>query len=140
MERSASRARPLGITIIAVLLLILGIIAVIIGGIAIAGFSSVGHIFGHNVGRTAVDVLGDILGGIPLVFGILALIFSWGMFTLKRWAFWLTVILDILLIISRIKDFLDPSHHIGGLVVAAIGIVILIYLFVDRNVRNAFQR
>ena len=112
------RSRPIGITIIAIIVAILGILS-IIGGILLLG-SSV----------TA--------GVIDIILGILQLILAWGLWTLQRWAFWATVILEVLTIIDGIFAWTTGSAG-PGIVAIIIAIIILIYLFADRNVRAAFH-
>ena len=95
MERMLSRSRPLGVTIIAVLLIIAGILELVGGGLAIAVVLALGHTIaqhGHGATGAVVDAAGGVLGGISIVIGILTLIFAWGLWTLKSWAFWLTVV------------------------------------------------
>jgi len=130
-QELAGRRRPLGITIIAILLFISAIIE-IIGGISsvIGGFALIGP-------------LGDVLlGWFPLALGIVELILAWGLWTLKPWAYWGTIAVEILNILIHFFDFLGlPRTHSFLAVVSGgiISIIILIYLLVDRNVRRAFQ-
>jgi uncharacterized membrane protein (DUF2068 family) len=115
---NVSRTRPLGITIIAIIVAILGILG-IIGGITLMGSSM----------SFAV---------ISLVLGVLDLILAWGLWTLQKWAFWATVIIEILTLLNGIFGF---SQRIlsGGIVAIVIALIVLIYLFADRNVREAFR-
>ena len=114
------RARPLGISIIAIIMTIQGILA-IIGGIILIGTATYAT-----------------LGIITLILGVIYLILAWGLWTLQTWAFWGTVIFEILTIINGIFGLGRgvPSTGILSLIFA---IVVLIYLFADRNVRAAFR-
>jgi uncharacterized membrane protein (DUF2068 family) len=113
-----NRTRPLGITIIAIVMAIFGILA-IIGGIVILASNFA-------------------LGITSLIMGILELILAWGMWTLQKWAFWTTVVLEALAILNGIFAFTGRSAA-GGIVDVVIALIILIYLFADRNVRLAFH-
>jgi hypothetical protein len=129
------RRRPLGVTILAILAIIVGIIAVI-GGIL--GFLGIG-IAGGQIPRV-LDVVAIVALVLLLIFGVANLVVGWGLWTLKAWAFWVTVVVQILTIADHIFGWL--VHHIGlGSLIAdiVIPVIILVYLFADRNVREAFR-
>ena len=115
---NVQRSRPLGITIIAIIVAIFGILGIIDG------------ILSLSISTTA--------GVIALVLGVLELILAWGLWTLQRWAFWAAVIIEILALINSIYAFTQGSvaSAIVGIIIA---LVILIYLFADANVRAAFR-
>ncbi|MGH2495939.1 MAG: hypothetical protein ACRDIV_14695 [Ktedonobacteraceae bacterium] len=112
------RARPLGITIISIIMAIEGIFD-IIGGIMIMG----------SYGT---------LGILTLIIGVLFLILAWGLWTLQTWAFWGTAILAILTIINGIFG-IGRGVPATGIVSLILAVIVLIYLFADRNVRAAFR-
>lgn len=118
MQNLTTRARPLGITIIAIIMAVQGILG-IIGGILSLGVAS-------------------SVGIIALILGVLYLVLAWGLWTLKPWAFWGTVILEVLTILNGIFGLTQGvvATGIGSLIFA---IVVLIYMFADRNVRAAFR-
>jgi uncharacterized membrane protein (DUF2068 family) len=76
-----------------------------------------------------------------LILAIIELVLAWGLWTLQRWAFWATVIIAILEII----DGLFGLSRGGGagmfavIVDIVIPVIVLIYMFADRNVRAAFR-
>ncbi len=113
------RRRPLGITIIAIIAVIHGILT-IIGGIALL----------HGV--TFIPAL------IAIILGVLTLILAWGLWTLQPWAFWGLVIVEALHLLNGIYAFIThtPGPGIGTIIIA---IIVLIYMFADRNVRAAFR-
>jgi uncharacterized membrane protein (DUF2068 family) len=122
------RERPLGVTIIAILLGIQAVLA-IIGGIIVL------------VAATFANPLAGLLvGWIPLAIGILSFVLAWGLWTLKPWAFWVTVVLEIVYILINVFSFTRPNGNafsiFGG---GIISLIILIYLLVDRHVRAAFS-
>jgi hypothetical protein len=137
------RTRPVGVTIIAVLLIIAGIFELAIGGIAIAAIFSAGQAVtthGHSTIGGIIDAVGGVLGGISIVVGIITLIFAWGLWALKRWAFWLTVILEGFSLLRHIYEFIQPHTHIALIIAGTIiPVVILLYFLVDPHVRRAFR-
>ena len=120
MQRLTTRARPLGITIISIIMAIEGILG-IIGGIVMISSGTY-----------------STLGITTLVLAVINLILAWGLWTVQTWAYWGTVILEILVIINGIFGLGRgvPSTGILSLIFA---IVVLIYMFADRNVRAAFR-
>jgi len=143
MMMDTPRKRPVGVTIIAVLLGIQGILEVLIGaGLLVFAFRT-GHtirIGGHTTAGTIVDILGSVLGGTALVVGIITLIFTWGLWTLKRWAFWATVIIVVLNILARLAGFIQSRPNITSIVISLIiPVAILLYFMVYPQVRHAFR-
>lgn len=113
-----NRSRPLGITIIAIIMAIYGILA-IIGGIVLMSANST-------------------LGVITLILGILELVLAWGLWSLQQWAYWAAVILEVLSLLNSI--FALTQRDTGsGVISLIIALVILVYLFADPNVRTAFR-
>jgi uncharacterized membrane protein (DUF2068 family) len=112
------RTRPLGITIIAVIVAIYGILN-IISGIALLGASAT-------------------IGVISIILGVLDLVLAWGLWTLQRWAFWATALIEVLSLINGIFG-LTQGGGVSAILSIVIPLIILIYLFADRNVRAAFR-
>lgn len=118
------RTRPLGITIISILLGIDGIVEAILGIISLVSGAAP-------------------LGGIVLlILGLLTLALAWGLWTLQSWAFWGIVIIEALNVIYTIYEFAmgRANANVSSLIFSLIlPIVILLYMFLDRNVRRAFN-
>jgi hypothetical protein len=130
MQNVSTTRRPFGITILAILMFISAVIE-IIGGLT--------SVIGNTPTGTASDVL---LGWFPLVLGVITLILAWGLWTLKPWAYWGTLVVEIVNILIHFFGFLGlPKTHSALAVISGgvISIIIVIYLLVDRNVRRAFQ-
>jgi hypothetical protein len=130
MQNISTTRRPLGITIIAILLFISAVIEII------GGLSSV---LGNPPTGTVSDVL---LGWFPLVMGIIELVLAWGLWTLKSWAYWGTLAVEVVNILVHFFGFLGlPRTHSALAVISGgiVSIIIVIYLLVDRKVRRAFQ-
>jgi uncharacterized membrane protein (DUF2068 family) len=135
--------RPTGVTIIAVLLGIEGILEVIIGILILATSFFISHrviVHGHTITATAINVLGGILGGLPLIVGILTLIFTWGLWMLKRWAFWVTVAIAALnILIALPAIFQSPPNIFSFVLRVIVPIIILLYFLFYPQVRHAFH-
>jgi len=129
------RRRPVGVTIIAVLDIIVGLL-VLIG--AILGFLGLG-LAGEHIPRV-IDAVAGIALGVALILGIAALVIGWGLWTLKRWAFWATVVLEILTIADHLLAWFTHHISIASLIAnIVIPVIIVVYLLADRNVREAFR-
>jgi hypothetical protein len=122
LQNITGRSRPLGITIIAIILGIEGVLSIIAGILLLAG----------SGGALALP------GIIALILGVLYLIVAWGLWTLQPWAFWTTVVLEVITLINGIIAFTQRNVATGILYIV-LSLVILIYLFADRNVRAAFR-
>ena len=131
--QAVGRQRPLGITIISIILWIIGVISllfVILGFIGVAAFV-------HNSALGAAATVGLIIGAL---IAIAEIILGWGLWTLKAWAFWATVIVEAIRVIDALYSWLVAHNSLGAVIVSLIiGLAILIYLFADRNVRAAFR-
>lgn len=127
MQNITTERRPLGITIIAILLFIQAILEIIFGF-----FSFFGSII-HN------PLSGLLVGWVPLVVGVLLFILAWGLWTLRPWAYWATLILEIVNIVLHFLGY-GQTHSIFAIISGGIiSIIIVIYLLVDRHVRRAFH-
>jgi hypothetical protein len=127
MQNISTARRPLGITIIAILLFIQAIFEIVVGI-----FSFFGNIIKNPLS-------GLLVGWVPLAIGVLVFILAWGLWTLKPWAYWATLILEIVNIVLHFLGF-SQTHSIFAIISGGIiSIIIVIYLLVDRNVRRAFR-
>jgi hypothetical protein len=123
MEQLTRRSRPLGITIIAIIMAIQGILGIIGGIMLLAG--------GAGAGAMGVGIF-------TLILGVLYLILAWGLWTLQAWAFWTTVVIEVIALINGILGLVGGQMGVG-LLSLILPIIILIYLFADPNVRAAFR-
>ncbi len=66
-------------------------------------------------------------------------VFAWGLWTLKRWAFWATVMLEILNIAGLLTSWMQHYSSFGFFLFSlVIPVIILVYFLADHNVRQAF--
>jgi hypothetical protein len=93
----ASPKKPSGKVIVAALLGIHGLFLIIIGLIAFfGGFVGVYEVsHGHATPGAMVAVLGVFLAWIFLLGGIVSFLCAQGLWTWQRWAFWLTIALEV---------------------------------------------
>jgi hypothetical protein len=93
----ASRKKPSGRVIVAALLGIQGLFLIIIGLIAFfggfVGIYDVSH--GRATPGATVAVLGVFLAWIFLLGGIVSFLCAQGLWTWQRWAFWLSIALEV---------------------------------------------
>jgi uncharacterized membrane protein (DUF2068 family) len=139
----SSRQRPLGVTIIAILLGIQGFIELIGGIILIVAANSLSHrivAHGHTIIARFVDTFGIALGGIGIVVGLITLFFVFSLWTLQRWAFWAVLIIEGL---SLLRSIFELVRHTGSTVGVILGMiipaVIFLYFLLVPNVRHAFR-
>jgi uncharacterized membrane protein (DUF2068 family) len=127
------RSRPLGVSIIAA---VLGISALLALLFLILGLF---HISMLGLGGQASSAV-NILLLIALGLGFFEVALAWGLWTLKPWAYWTLVVVEaIRLIVGLYILFFVPAVFISGIFSLIIPLIILIYLFADRNVRASFR-
>jgi hypothetical protein len=143
--------RPIGVTIIAILTIIGGIL-LLLSGIALVSlgaFFSVNPVdttmSSSNVGAQFIGIISATVGGVLLVIGIGYLVMSYGLLKGKGWAWTITIILLIIGIAIQIVSTsvgsvftASSSLHntnnvssgiVGSIIGIAINIVILYYLY-----------
>jgi uncharacterized membrane protein (DUF2068 family) len=123
MTIDPSRKRPLGITILAVLLVIAGILELFVSGAALLG------------------TINAFVAVVATTVGLVSLYVAWGLWKLKEWAFWTTAVIEALALAGHLTSlFTQPNVDFGAQIVGVIfAALILIYLFADPNVRSAFR-
>ena len=127
LQNVSTPRRPFGITILALLMFIQAIFEIIVGSITFIGTT------------LASPLAGLLVGWIPLVVAILLLILAWGLWTLKPWAYWVTLIVEIVNIVLHFLGYAQTHSIFAILSGGIISIIVVIYLLVDGNVRRAFR-
>lgn len=145
--RQASRQidrhrRPVGVTILSILIGLQGLGELLIGILAIAALSAIGRTLtthGHTRVAAAFDIIGWILGILPLVVGVVTLLIAIGLFLLKRWAYWTTIVVSIIFLIRQVYELIKPRDTYTLVIIGTvIPVVILLYLLIAPDVRQAF--
>jgi hypothetical protein len=112
-----AKHRPTGVTIIAILTIIEGILLLLAGIslVAIGGFISTSTSTSHTISQF-LGVIAAAIGGVLLVIGIGYLVMFYGLLKGKTWAWTITVILLLIGIAIQII-----SMAIGGTLTASAG-------------------
>jgi len=114
-----TRSRPIGVTILAVLTILGGVLLLLLG-IVVVAFSSLLVGVGLPLG---FGLTGSVLGAIVLIFGIIWVAVGSGLLNLRPWAWWLAIIVMVLSIVGSI----------GSPISALIPGLILVYLILVRH-------
>lgn len=122
--------RPTGVTILAVLSFIGGVLLLLagVGLLALGGAS----------GSAPVGAIVGILGGGSILIGLLELVVGYGLWTLQGWAWWWGVVtqgLNVLLGLTHLSQG-GTGNGIIGLVISAI----ILWYFFTPEVKRAFGR
>ena len=141
--QSSSKSRPTGVTIIAVLNIIGGVIMLLIGiGLAVAGailpfvpqseFQQQQNLTAGDIDLSQVPpslVGGGILaiGGILIAIGVLSFMVAYGLLKGKSWAWTLTVVLSIISIVLNVISI--ATGNVTSIVSVIISGIILYYLY-----------
>jgi uncharacterized membrane protein (DUF2068 family) len=126
------RKRPLGVAIVAILMLINGIILIASGAFGI----TTTEILAGEIGNALTGGIVAI-SSVVIALGIASLIIAWGLITGKGWAWIITVILSIISIIMSIISIVAGSF--GSIVSLIINGVILYYMY-RPDVKSYFGR
>ena len=91
-------SRPIGVTILAVLTILGGVLLLLLGIVVIA-FSSLLVGVGLPLG---FGLTGSILGSLVLIFGIVWIAVGSGLLHLRSWAWWLAIMVMVLSVVGSI--------------------------------------
>lgn len=135
MMADVSRRRPIGVSIIAVLVAIAGILTLIS---AFSWFFGAG-VFGFHLSGT-IRAASTWYGLFGLIIGLIQLYFAWGLWTLQRWAYLAVIIIEILNLVLTVISWTQGYFNWTSFLVNMIfPVVILVYFLADRDVREAFR-
>src|SRR5689334_19921263 len=116
------RRRPLGVSILAVLeglqgigFLIISLLA-LVAVIVAATSSGTALVEGYPLTGADVSLLSGMLAGAFLVVGLLSLVFAWGLWRLTRWAFWATVIIQVVSLANSVISLTQPGANVALIV------------------------
>ena len=131
---TTTKPRPTGVTIIAILNIISGII-MLIGGVGLAAVGSIlttiTTVDPNAGGQMAVAGLlgvgGAAVGGILIILGIISFIVAWGLLKGIGWAWTVTVILSVISIVIGIISIVGGNF--GSIINIIIAGIIIYYLY-----------
>jgi hypothetical protein len=119
--QATPKSRPIGVTIIAILNIIGGII-MLLGGITLVAAGTILPSLQPSAGGTAIAI-----GGVIIAIGIVSFIVAYGLLKGMRWAWTLTVVLSIISIVLNAISI--ATGNIGGIISIIISGIILYYLY-----------
>ena len=133
--------RPTGITILAVLAVIGGLLSLFFGGF----MALIGPGMSVEMATQSDDPMAPAVGGFMavvgvalLLHGVLQLVTAYGLFTLKGWAWMLAVIVQVFsLVVNGLQLF---QGQVGGAVVAILIAAGILYYLFRPHVKQAFGR
>jgi inositol-phosphate transport system permease protein len=129
--RKAETSRPIGVTVISILLGIGGVLLVVGGGIAL-----VGSIQGWSVAANR-PIFNQMVGSLSLTLGVLGIVLTIGMWQLRNWAREVTLVLlgiaAAVMVVSLIVRLLAETKGVSSwnvvtLVLSAIFALVIVYL------------
>jgi len=127
MDNQVRRERPLGVTIIGVLLFLAGLVS-LLGGIMIGSLDD-------------LDDLELAVGLVSLVIGLVYIIAAFGFFKGWGWIWLLTMVVVVLGIIWDIASWaIGGMDDLGGLLIGLIIPVIIVVYMNSQNVKAFFRR
>jgi len=134
--------RPLGVTVLAILSLCSGAWGVIKGlawlgiGGAVAGGLAAGA---HPVAGALVGLVAVIFGVLALATGVFSLVFAFGAFGLKPWAWTIGVLTHGVIVAWSVLAVLGPARLADRWVTLAVSGIIVYYLMTPA-IKQAFGR
>ena len=128
--------RPIGITVIAILMIIGGLILIFTGLTPL--FMGPIISFDSDIATNQLGLLITIGGSVLVGLGIASLIVSWGLLKGKGWARVITLIISIIAIIAAIITLLSSEDLIHIISVIIYGLII--YYMFTKKVRVFFGK
>ena len=133
--------RPTGVTILAVLAVIGGLIALSFGGFMAFLGPAVGVEMTKQTSDASAAAYGGMMAFLGIAFvvqGLIQLVTAYGLFTLKGWAWLLAVVMQVFsLALNGIQLF---RGQIGGAVIGVLIAAGILYYLFRPHVKRAFGR
>lgn len=124
----SQKGRPVGVAILAALQAFGGLVWLLAG----AGMIMVGTLLPMFFGAAA-----GLMGPVFLVFGVIALVLAYGLFTCRRWA-WLWSL--IFAVIGIVLALLEAMASLGSAILPIIIYLITIYYLTRPHVKASFAK
>jgi len=125
----------------AFILAVEGVVWFILGSLAFFAVITNGsfNVYGASAAADSLDII-SVTG---LVSGVLYLFFAWALWTLKRWAFWATLLIEFLNIIAGVLLLTRPKAlYSAGAGQIALSLIIAFFVLacflISSQVREAF--
>jgi len=125
----------------AFILAVQGVVWFILGSLAFVAVITNGsfNVYGASAAADSLDII-SVTG---LVSGVLYLFFAWALWTLKRWAYWATLLIEFLNIIAGVLLLTRPKAlYSAGAGQIALSLIIAFFVLacflISSKVREAF--
>jgi hypothetical protein len=118
-----AQPRPIGVTILGVLTILVGIFVLLVGVLALLAAIA----FYAVPGGLGFGTLFAVLAVLVILFGLLWVLAGFGLLKLRPWAWWLAVIVSVLNILY------SAGTLPGSAITLAVSILILVYLVTVRR-------
>jgi hypothetical protein len=128
-----TKSRPTGVSILAILLAIQGLSEVAYGLLMLLAAPGFVALAGDVTTVVQLSPWGFLLSG------LLAVTLAYGLWILKSWAFWATVLLELFNLLGGTLQLFTAYYPGAVLLSMIIPAVILIYFLADDHVREAFN-
>jgi hypothetical protein len=125
-------SRPIGVTVVAVVMMVIGVFTLLLGleGAGITDF-----------GLAQLAPQGGLYANTVMISGALTLIAAFGLFTLAKWAWYLAIIVLIIRVAADVFGLVSYalSSTYGGVSIAdAVVSIVLLWYFLRPNIKSAF--
>src|SRR2546428_12515869 len=121
--------RPIGVTILGILTILFGVLGILVGLVLLL-VAAVATALPLAVQAYAGLLLG--LAALVTIISIIAIVAGGGLLRLRKWAWWLTIIVGVLNIVSNIGTYaIFPGNGFPFGIV--LWIIILVYLVIVRS-------
>jgi hypothetical protein len=122
--------RPIGVTVLAVLSLISGLLSLLKGlaWLGIGGFVAGTTAMVHPIAGAIIGTLAVVFGGTALFSAIFSLIFAWGAWTLKPWAWGIGFWTHAFILFWSLLAVLGPALFRERAVTILLSAIVLWYL------------
>jgi uncharacterized membrane protein (DUF2068 family) len=133
--------RPFGVTLLGLLSLISGALGVLKGLIwlGVGGLAAAGAALAFPVAGMFIGTLALVIGGLALLTGLFSLIFAWGAFALKPWAWSLGVTTHGFNLLWSLLVVLGPGLLRERFVTILISAIVVLYL-TKPEIKRAFGK
>lgn len=138
-----TNSRPFGVTLIATLMLIIGVVRSVLGIFLLSGNPYIKSGFQQTLPPDMPDIggLGQAfplwMGIVFLVIGLMGLLMSYGMFNLKGWAWVWTIVVASLNLVGTFISVVQARVGFDAFISIAIFVLVVYYLSTT-PVRRAF--
>ncbi len=137
---TVKHSRPFGITILAILLFVSGVVDLAVVLLALLAIQ-IWHVRFVTPSMTQVNHTSEVLVVVILVaLSILPLLLARGLWNLKPWAYWGMVLLEAINVAFGVVSLMNHQPEQQTLLTLALPVLILLYLLLDHNVHVAFSR